>query len=278
MKTLRSTLFSLSLAAVGFGCNGALSEDDSMVGEASAALTVAEESGDATADVAGAESDDEASISADEAAEVPEVPTEGDGVCDLGARRERVLQRYDADGSGRLEAAERQALKSDLAARVGHPVLARFGLRHRIHVAKRLRFVFDENGDHSLSTEERTALVDALEARCQRIRATVLERFDANHDDTLDATERQAAKAAFIARVQAARANVLAEYDSNDSGTLEPIERLKLRSDRLAAFRERRSEVVAKFDADGNGSLSDAEKLALKQAIQLRIIEGRDAE
>ncbi len=86
-------------------------------------------------------------------------------------------------------------------------------------------------------------MIAALEARCPRVRTNVLARFDANGDGTLDARERVAFKA-----------------------------------DRIAAFQARRAQVVAQFDANHDGVLDDAEKLALKQAIQQRLIDGRDAE
>ncbi|MFZ5440244.1 MAG: calcium-binding protein [Myxococcota bacterium] len=277
MKTLRKTLLTLSLTAVsvgGLGCaGGALPDEETLVGEASSALTVAEETGDVTADAAISED-----AVADESIALPEMPADADGVCDLEGRRARILARYDADGSGRLEAAERQALRADLEARVGHPFAVRFALRHRAHVMDRLRWVFDENFDGQLSSDERTAMIDALEARCQRIRANLLERFDANHDGSLDATERQAVKDAFLARVRAQRQQILDQYDANQNGVLDEGERAALRADRLAAWEARKAQVKAQFDANGDGTLDQAERLALKQAIQQRIIDGRDAE
>lgn len=281
MKMLRQALLTLSLSTVaigGFSCNGALPEDDALVGEATSALTVAEESGDVTADAAGAESDADASALAEQVGVLPEVPGEGLGVCDFQAQRARVMARYDANGDGRLGPAERQAIRDDLEDRVGHPMATRFGLRHRVHVMKRLRWAFDENNDGALSTEERTALVDALEARCQQLRARVMERFDANADGQLDDAEKQAAREAFLARVRAARQATLQKYDANGNGMLEEPERKQLVADQVAAFRARRAAVVAQFDANGDGTLDDAEKLALKKALQQRVAEGRDAE
>jgi len=178
---------------------------------------------------------------------------------------------------GRDELPERGD-ESDLEARVGHPIAARFAIRHRIHVLKRLKWAFDENSDGSLSTDERTAMVDAMEARCLRLRAAVLEKFDANTDGALDAAEKQAAKAALQAKVQALKQAVLTKYDVNGNGALDDGERLALRSDRIAAFKTKRAEVVARFDTNADGRLNDAEKLALKRAIQQRVAEGKDAE
>jgi hypothetical protein len=282
MKTLRKSLLTLSLTALsvgGLACQGpAMTEEEIMVGEASSALTVAEESGDVTADAVGGEDTAALTASGEEAAVLPQTPSDADGVCDLGARRQRVIARYDTNGDGRLGVVERDALRDDLQARVGHPVALRFGLMHRAHVIKRLKWVFDSNLDGTLSSDERTAMVDALEARCERIRANVIERFDANGDGSLDAAEKQAAKDALVARLQAHRQQVLGQYDTNANGVLDDGERQQLRTDRIEAFQTRRAAVVAQFDVNDDGALSDAEKTALKQAIVQRIIDGRDAE
>jgi len=281
MKTLRTSLLTLSLAAASLGglacAGGPPTEEEALVGEASSALTVAEESGDVTADAVGAESATELAASAYESAALPAVPGDADGVCDLEARRARIMARYDANGDGRLGPAERQQLKDDLQAR-GGGFAFRFGVLHRLHALKRLRWVFDTNHDGALSTDERVAMRDALEARCERLRANVLARFDANGNGTLEDPEKQAAKDALRARLQALRAQVLSRYDANGDGALDDTERAQLRADRVAAFQARKAEVVAQFDADHDGTLSDAEKTALKNAIIERIMNGQDAE
>lgn len=281
MTPLRRALLTLSLTSLTFAgaaCQGAMAEDEALVGEASSYLTVAEESGDVGGEASGAESDAEVTSLAEESSALPSIAPESSDVCDLEGRKQRVLARYDADGDGRLGPAERRALKTDLEARVGHPIATRFGLRHRAHVMKRLKWAFDENGDGSLSHEERTALVDALEARCQRVRAAVLAKFDANQDGALDASERQAARAAFEAKVAALKQQVLTKFDHNGNGVLDDGEKLALRDATIAAFKAKRAEVVKTFDVNQDGALDDAEKLALKQAIQRRVAEGRDAE
>lgn len=286
MKPLRRALLTLSLSAVslsGLACQtGSLTEEETLIGEASAGLTVAEESGDVTADAVGLESTSELGLSAEDSAQLPPTTTEADGVCDFSALKQRVMKAYDTNGDGQLGPGERQALRAELQDRVGdrigQRIAARFGMLHRLHVMKRLRWVFDENSDGELSTDERTAMIDALEARCERRRATLLEKFDANGDGALDATERAAAKDALVARLTAMHQAVLATYDTNGNGVLDDGERAQLRADRLAAYRARRAELIATYDVNGDGALDDAEKLALKKAIQTRIIEGRDAE
>jgi hypothetical protein len=281
MKPLRHPLLALSMSALSLGllaCSGPLSEDDALVGEATAYLSAGEETGSLAAEASGAESDAAAAGLVDESMELPSMPPEASGVCDLEGRRQRVLSRYDEDGDGQLGPTERRALARELEARVGHPMAVRFAIRHRVHVLKRLKWAFDENGDGALSTDERTALVDAMEARCLRLRTAALERFDANANGQLDAPERQAAKEALAARIAAARAEVLTAHDANGNGVLDDGERAALKAERLAALRAKRAEVVSRFDADGSGSLDAAETLALKRAIQTRVAEGRDAE
>lgn len=281
MKPLRRALLTLSLSALTFGgaaCQGALSEEEAVVGEATSYLTVAEETGNVASEASGGESDADVEEIVGDASELPSMPEGATGVCDLEGRRQRVIANYDENGDGTLGPAERAQLKRDLEARVGHPFAVRFAARHRVHVMKRVKWVFDENNDGTLSTEERTAMVDALEARCLRIRAAVLERFDADHDGALNDTEKQAAKAALQAKLQALRQQVLAKYDANGNGVLDDGERLAIRADAIAAWKAKRAEVVKAFDTNGDGTLSDAEKLALKHAIQQRIAEGKDAE
>lgn len=280
MQPLRRALLTLSLSALSVGtvaCQGAMSEDDALVGEAAASLTVAEETGEPGSEATAGESDAVLQDAAMEAAEVPALPEEASGVCDLEGRRQRVLARYDDDGDGRLGPAERRDLKRDLEARVGHPLAVRFGLRHRALVMKRVKWAFDEDGDGVLSTLERTALVDALEARCLRLRAKALERFDANGNGVLDGAERDVAKAALREKVAAMKEQTLAKYDANGNSALDDGEKLALRADLVAAWKATRAEVVKAFDVNGSGRLEEAEELSLKRAMQQRLAEGRDA-
>ena len=71
---------------------------------------------------------------------------------------------------------------------------------------ERLKWVFDTNHDGSLSADERTAMVDALEARCER------EQLRTNR----------------ITAFQAWRAAVVAQFDVNDDGTPDDAEKLAL--------------------------------------------------
>jgi Ca2+-binding EF-hand superfamily protein len=277
-RRLMSAALTTSLALAGVGCNGAMRDEELALGEAASFITASEEGGEIGADaVALADGAQLSALAEEQAALSTEVPESVGDVCDLAARRERVLAAYDTDKDGRLDRAELRALREDLAP----GVRARFfglGWRVRMWAFSRVRWAFDENGDHALSDEERSALVDAMTARCERLRTAVLETFDANGDGTLDEAERQAARDAFRAKLLARRQEVLDTYDANRSGTLEQDEREALRADRLQAAKARRAALMEHYDTNGDGRLSAEEALPLRKAIQDRIRNGEDAE
>ncbi|MFY0571746.1 calcium-binding protein [Archangium lansingense] len=268
--------FTLPLATV--ACNGSPEEAELVVGEAASFLSASEETGDIGSDaVVDASSDTLTSMSTEDADTATEPTTGSPGICDFSARRQEVLEKYDANQDGKLDRAELRELKADLAEQGRAPRFARQGMRIRQWAFWRVRWAFDENGDKTLSTEERTALVDAMEARCQRLHQQALEKYDTNKDGTLDESERQAAAQAIRAAWEQKRQELLAQYDTNGNGTLELTERSQLREDRLAAARARRQELLAQYDTNKDGHLSTEEALPLRQEIQRRIIEGQGA-
>ena len=124
MKPLRSALLTLAVSALSLGgiaCqSGTLTEEETLVGEASAALTVAEESGDVTADAVGLESTADLSASAEESAELPPTTTESDGVCDFRVQKQRVdLSRSAPDATGGPQEGEGRANKQPHASGIG---------------------------------------------------------------------------------------------------------------------------------------------------------------
>ena len=272
---LMTAALGLSLALGTFGCGGAVDEDGDLIGEAASALMAEEESGEISPDgIVDADVDataDEAVANAGESA-APEPQ-----LCDFAARRASVLAQYDADGDGQLGDTEREELRQDLEDMVGTR-RARLLTRERHRAFQRVRWAFDENGDNALDETERAAMVAAMEARCERRRQAVLAQFDADADGQLSQTERDAFKAEVRARFQARRAALLAEYDANGDNRLGEAELRQLRADKVAAFQARRQAVLAQYDTDGNGRLSVEEALPLRQEMQRRIAESRDAE
>lgn len=271
-------VFALPLGGV--ACNPAADEQQLAVGQAAGFLSTSEESGAIGSDaVADADATTLSAMGAEDTDTATTPPPDDGNVCDFSARRQAVLDKYDTNGDGALSRAELRELKADLGGRgVLGQRLAGLGRRARHWAFWRVRWAFDENGDGTLSSDEQTALVDALEARCQRLRAERLEQFDANHDGTLDDAERQAARDAARAKWEEKRQALLARYDTNGNGTLDDTERAQLREDRIAAARARRQDLLTKYDTNGDGHLSAEEALPLRQEIQRRIIEGNDAE
>ncbi|MFP2932566.1 calcium-binding protein, partial [Pyxidicoccus sp. 3LG] len=158
--------FTLPLGLV--ACGTSPEEQELYVGEAAAFLESSEEGGDIGADaVADADDSTVQSIAAEEVDGIDAEPTDNGGLCDFGARRKAVLDKYDDDGDGSLSNAELRELKADLGERRDtiRPRLAQLGRRARQWAFWRVRWAFDEDGSGTLSTEERAALVDALEAR-----------------------------------------------------------------------------------------------------------------
>jgi Ca2+-binding EF-hand superfamily protein len=267
----------LGLAA----CGGSQGDEDLYIGEAAAFLSTSEEGGDIGADAAvDADATSVQGMADEEADSAGQQPTDNGGLCDFSARRQAVLEKYDADGDGQLSRAELNALKEDLGERrdTVRPRLAQLGERARQWAFWRVRWAFDEDGSGTLSTEERAALVDAMEARCERLRAERLEKFDTNGDGKLDEAERQAARQAVLAKWRARRDALLAQYDTNGNGVLDDGERIALRRDRVAAAQERRAALLATYDTNGDGRLSTEEALPLRKELQRRIVEGRDSE
>jgi Ca2+-binding EF-hand superfamily protein len=278
--SIRSRLLSAALGATlilgGGACSqGARSEEDQAVGEGAAALTSSTENGDNGAgDAVALNSDDELDAQAGEEAEGAQVPPDAAGdVCDFSATRAKILQEFDANGNGKLDPSELAALRADLNLSL-HPRLARLGWRLRAFAFLSIRWAFDEDGNHQLSSDERTAMIDALEARCERRHAAALAEFDTNHDGKLDATEQAAARAAYRAKLQAKYDEILATYDVNHNGVLDPAERLKYRQDLLAAARAHRIQLMEQYDTNHDGVLSTAEALPLRKVIQDKIING----
>ncbi|HYI00672.1 calcium-binding protein [Hyalangium sp.] len=260
-------------------CNAAMTDQELALGEAASYVVASEESGDIGGDaVADADAAALDSFTTEAVDTVTVAPVDDGSPCDFSARRQQVLEKYDDNQNGQLDRAELRELRADIGE--GGPArqrLAQLGRRARHQAFWRVRWAFDEDGSRSLSTEERSALVDAMEARCERLRAERLEQYDANGDGQLDEAERQAARDAVRAKWEQKRQELLTKYDANGNGVLDSQEREQIRLDWQAKAQERRAALLAQYDTNGDGSLSTAEALPLRQEIQRRIIEGHDA-
>jgi uncharacterized membrane protein YebE (DUF533 family) len=86
-----------------------------------------------------------------------------------------IIAKFDADGDGVLNEAERKTARQSVGKRVREERLRRF----------------DTNGDGTIDEAERKA---ARETMAERVREERLRRFDTNGDGTMDEAERKAAR------------------------------------------------------------------------------------
>ena len=92
-------------------------------------------------------------------------PKEGDG--ERAAGREKLLQKFDANGNGQLDPEERQAAKEARRMRADKGGKGQGGPAPDPERRKKLMERFDKNGDGKLDESERAA---AKEARAKRER------------------------------------------------------------------------------------------------------------
>lgn len=107
--------------------------------------------------------------------------------------KKEILARFDKNGDGKLDEAERQAAKEALKERFGQRLQ---GMKEKL-LAK-----FDKDGDGKLSPEERQAAREYAKEHIGELAPQVIQRFDKNGDGKLDEAERQAAKEALHQRLQ----------------------------------------------------------------------------
>ena len=95
--------------------------------------------------------------------------------------REELLKKFDKDGDGKLNDAERAELRKAMASKGG----AR-------RLPPQLMKKFDKDGDGKLNEDERAEMRKAMEAR----RKEFIAKFDKDGDGKLNEDERKAAMAA----------------------------------------------------------------------------------
>jgi Ca2+-binding EF-hand superfamily protein len=150
--------------------------------------------------------------------------------------QEEMLKRFDADGDGQLNEAEKAAMQEAMQDQrePGRPGARRDARPTREEMMKR----FDTDGDGQLNEAERAALQEAM--RGQRGgsggpqgnrpgREEMMKRFDADGDGVLSEAERKAMRA---------------------------------ERDRLRAENRKR------FDADGDGQLSEEERATMRETLR----------
>lgn len=184
--------------------------------------------------------------------------------CGFGNIVARVVERFDADGSGDLNADERAVLVDEL----GDP-----GERFELLVS-----IYDTDGSGELTADELDALEADIETRCESRRQALLERFDADGDGALDADERDAARAALRDRILArvggfgrggfgpggpGRGDGLGRGDG-----FGPPGRAGFGAGIRERLADRRAAITEEFDANGDGVLDAEEREALAQHLR----------
>ena len=166
---------------------------------------------------------------------------------------ERWLAQFDANGDGKLDAAER------VTAQKAHR-LQMEGYLRRWQLGR-----FDADGDGRLSeteTKAMTARMAAWRAKFDEIEKSVMDKGDADRDGRLSAAERRAAQRVLEARHQ----DLLVEiFDLDGSGTLDQAERgAALETHRRQVEQVRRQTQLLEYDWDSDGRLDDDERRALE--------------
>lgn len=184
-------------------------------------------------------------------AQAPDAPREGSRA---------VLEKFDANGNGRIDGQERTALRKALMA----------------HQGKRAgKGQLGADGQRAGKGKAGTTGKRGKRAQARRARAG--NRYDKNGDGFLSPEEREAAKASFKERQQKVRER----SDRNGDGKVGPRERAKAkqhaREKRGGAKRElpegargRRAKLRDRTDRDDDGEVSPKERRQTKRALGRR--------
>jgi len=102
--------------------------------------------------------------------------------------RQAIMERFDADGNGRLDPAERQAAREAMGKR-----------RHRARLQQ-----FDTDGDGTLNDAERAAAAAHMRERVSA-NPRAMERLDTDGDGVLSDAEWEVGRARFMERMEKRR-------------------------------------------------------------------------
>jgi Ca2+-binding EF-hand superfamily protein len=277
-KLLFPVMFVLPAALL--ACGG---DDVEELVDESAALALSSDDPDAdtnTEDALGANDMDTNEAAEDQAdAAIDGEPQEAIFSCDFIALRQQIKARFDVNNDGKLDREERAELQAQLD---DHPrvrfarkiLLGKPGRKPHFGVWKRIKWAFDADNDGTLNEEERAALIEASQQRCERRRANFVERFDTDNDGELTQDELRAGLTEVKARWQERRTEFLAQWDTNGDGQLDDAERAELREHIRSRKEEIRTHVKEVYDVNGNGMLDADELAALKAEIRRRYVEG----
>jgi Ca2+-binding EF-hand superfamily protein len=187
-------------------------------------------------------------------------------------RMAELMKRFDQDGDGMLDDAERAAAKEALMREPIEPrsTSAASASDGPEGFARRMLEMFDKNQDGRLDEAERAAAKKFAAERGLgnrgEMREEVMNRFDKNGDGRLDPDEREAAQNYFRERME--KASAATSPKASDPAALEKV---------LRSAIEGNAAQLRRFDADKNGKLEDKEWAAARREIQRWANDGPEA-
>jgi len=170
-------------------------------------------------------------------------------------RLQPLVKQYDRNGNGRLDQAEREALRESRKIHVDQ--LSRSANRRNWRLPPSIVQAYDKDQDGELNTAERQSFQDAQEKDWAELQA----RYDKNENQRLESTE-----------MEALREDVINQKVTNLPWM---ARRLVFGRSRRSYHqdRPRRTEFLKPFDRDGDGSLNESERSAASEAVQLNRLD-----
>lgn len=176
-------------------------------------------------------------------------------------RAAEMLERFDKNGDGKLDDAERAAAREEMRGAARSRPAARPGSAKGAEIRERMLEQHDTNKDGRIDDEERAAARMAGEERIRKM-------------DPARRAELQNRQGAGGSK-GAVRPEVLERFDKDGDGKLNDAERAEMRKaagDRIA----QNPKMLERFDANGDGQLDETERAAAREAMQERMKGGKD--
>ena len=159
-------------------------------------------------------------------------------------QQQRSVQRYDRDRDGTLS--ERELLEADAS-----------GAQTEGFVQTGQRYLFDRNGDGTVSPDERELSLGEMHQSFMRLRQQAERVGDSDGDGQLSEAERQAMAERMQRRWNERLEGWQRQYDTNGNGQLDEQEREEM----SGGIRREVESRFAGYDLDGNGRLDSLEQL-----------------
>jgi Ca2+-binding EF-hand superfamily protein len=179
---------------------------------------------------------------------------------DPGVIKQKLLEKFDANGDGNLTGQELQNAKAALLKQFG-PALGAAGVNFDDFKKK-----FDQDGDGKLSQQEQAAAMAAF----QKMRGNGNGAAGGGGAGGVPATGGFGEEPAVEGKARGREA-MIKRFDKNGDGKLSDDEKAEAQKALKGKKGEPRpaklTEAMKKFDADGDGKLSDDEKAAMKKEL-----------